>query len=295
MTLSSRPVKCHTFDMRLRSDTKTNMASPRLRLQKPKIPTILRCYGKFPDVHFCDTTEIFHHCVTLHPTVTDVQHIQFRRRNSTWTHLPRANTPLVHSFVTVCACIFDVMASLILLIHVVGAVFIFGPLAILPMTGLRALRGGEAGQIRGLAQSLNIFAWLSLIVALAGVAYVPLAPAQWHLSLTDGWLLWSIVLTIVAIVLSFIVVIPRMRSAADSIEIARESRAAGRPTTAPTNGTSAPGAVASTTAQISSTAAAALASAAPTNAKPAEYTAVASSSGIVSLLLLVVAILMVIH
>ena len=158
------------------------------------------------------------------------------------------------------------MATLVLIIHVVGAVFIFGPLAILPMTGLRALRRDRTEQIRGLAQSLNIFTWLSLVVALAGIVYVPLAPEQWHLSLSTGWVLWSIVLTAVAIALSFIVVIPRMKSAANIIEAAPGTRAG----------------------EESATSASA-------HTKPAEYSAIAASSGIVSLLLVVVAILMVIH
>ena len=145
------------------------------------------------------------------------------------------------------------MASLVLTLHVVGAVFVFGPLAVLPMTGLRAMRTGGSAQVRGLSHSLSIFAWLSLVVALAGIAYIPLAPERWHLSLTTGWVLWSIVLTAVAITLSLIVIIPQMNSAAATLEVAKKGT------------------------------------------RPREYAAVASSSGIVSMLLVVVAVIMVIH
>ena len=145
------------------------------------------------------------------------------------------------------------MASFLITIHVVGAVFIFGPLAMLPMTGLRALRQGNAEQVGSLANSVNIFAWLSLVVAFAGAVYVPFAPERWHLSMSTGWVLWSVVLTLVAIALSLIVVVPQMSKAARD------------------------------------------ATAEPGKGKPAGYAAVAASSGIVSLLLVVVAIIMVIH
>ena len=39
------------------------------------------------------------------------------------------------------------METLFAVLHVVSAVFIVGPMAILPMTAMRALRAGNAGQV----------------------------------------------------------------------------------------------------------------------------------------------------
>lgn len=98
------------------------------------------------------------------------------------------------------------MSSILLLLHVVTAVFIVGPMAIIPMTGLRALRSGNAGQVRTLAKSTAIFTWLSLITFVLGFGVA----GMWKLSMTTPWVLWSIILYAIAFLLTIFVVIPRM-------------------------------------------------------------------------------------
>lgn len=137
------------------------------------------------------------------------------------------------------------MSSILLLLHVVTAVFIVGPMAIIPMTGLRALRSGNAGQVRTLAKSTAIFTWLSLITFVLGFGVA----GMWKLSMTTPWVLWSIILYAIAFLLTIFVVIPRMQAAA---------RAAGG----------------------------------QEGDKPAGYGLIAATSGISSLLLLAVVVLM---
>ena len=48
------------------------------------------------------------------------------------------------------------MNELFNVLHVVTAVFIVGPLAILPMTALRALRSGNGAQVATLATSTSV-------------------------------------------------------------------------------------------------------------------------------------------
>ena len=99
-------------------------------------------------------------------------------------------------------------------LHVATAVFIVGPMAILPMTGLRSLRGGNAAQLRTLARSTALFTWLSLLTFVFGFGAMGMADPKFNLSFTTPWILWSIILYAIAFLLTIFVVVPRMTSAA---------------------------------------------------------------------------------
>jgi uncharacterized membrane protein len=117
------------------------------------------------------------------------------------------------------------MDTLISILHVATAVFIVGPMAILPMTGLRALRAGNAGQVRTLATSTMIFSWLSLVTFVLGFGAMAMAPKQYGLSFTTPWILWSVILYVIAFVLSVFVAVPQMKRAAAGMEAATEAGA----------------------------------------------------------------------
>jgi uncharacterized membrane protein len=106
------------------------------------------------------------------------------------------------------------MNTVLTVLHVVGAVFIVGPMAILPMTGLRALRAGNAAQVRVLATSTLVFSLLSLLVVVFGFGALGTADAKYHLSVTTPWVLWSLILYAIALILVLAVAVPGMRRAA---------------------------------------------------------------------------------
>nr|WP_274637768.1 DUF2269 family protein [Microbacterium bovistercoris] len=145
------------------------------------------------------------------------------------------------------------MDTVMSILHVASAVFIVGPMAIIPMTGLRTLRSGNAGQARSLAKSTVLFSWLSLLTFIFGFGAMGMAPKEYELSFTTPWILWSIIAYVIAFVLTVFVVVPQMNKAADQAEAAGADAAA----------------------------------------KPAGYGAIAGSSGIATLLLLVVVVLMI--
>ncbi len=117
------------------------------------------------------------------------------------------------------------MYTVISILHVATAVFIVGPMAILPMTGLRALRSGNASQVRTLAKSTMIFSWLSLVTFVLGFGAMGMAPKQYDLSFTTPWILWSIILYVIAFVLSAFIAVPQMNKAADRLEATPEGGA----------------------------------------------------------------------
>src|SRR4051794_10215804 len=90
------------------------------------------------------------------------------------------------------------MNTLLVTLHVVAAVFIVGPMAILPQTGLRAIRAGQGGMVEALARSTMIFSLISLAVAVLGFGALGTALKEDGLTLTTPWVLSSLVLYLVA-------------------------------------------------------------------------------------------------
>jgi uncharacterized membrane protein len=165
------------------------------------------------------------------------------------------------------------METVLNVLHVVAAVFIVGPMAILPMTGLRAIRAGEGGQVATLAKSARVFTLLSLVVVFFGFGVMGMAEKKDNLSFATPWILISIILYVIALVISLTLVVPGLRAAADRLQVTAAA--------APRNA-GAPG-----------HAAADLAGKEPGSERGKEYGRIAAGSGLVTLLLLVVVILMV--
>ena len=110
------------------------------------------------------------------------------------------------------------MDTVLTVLHVVAAVFLVGPMAILPMTALRALRAGEWSMVSTLAVSTRVFSLASLLVAVLGFGVVGTADKRFDLSVTTSWVLTSIILYVIALALSLAVVVPAMKRAAGELE-----------------------------------------------------------------------------
>jgi uncharacterized membrane protein len=108
--------------------------------------------------------------------------------------------------------------SWIIALHVIGSVFIIGPLAVLPMTGLRAIREGSSAQVRGLSRTVLVLGWLTVLVSAFGVVGFYVMNPEYRNKLGTAWLVWSVVLTLIALVLTLAVVVPQMNAAAKAIE-----------------------------------------------------------------------------
>ncbi|TFC93093.1 MULTISPECIES: DUF2269 family protein [Cryobacterium] len=146
------------------------------------------------------------------------------------------------------------MEPLLSTLHIVTGVFIVGPMAIMPMSAMRSMRAGEAGQVASIAKSTNIFTLLSLLVALLGFGALGFRD---NVSFASTWIWLSIVLYAASVAVSLFVVIPAMKSVS---EILAEQSAGGTRVA---------------------------------GVKVAGYSRVAMGSGIASLLLVVVVVLMV--
>ncbi len=113
------------------------------------------------------------------------------------------------------------MEELLSVLHVVGAVFIVGPMAILPMTAMRSVRAGQGAQVAVLAKSTYIFSLLSLVVALLGFGILGVADqagSDHPTSVSTPWVLISIILYVLAVGLTLLAVVPALRSAAEHLQ-----------------------------------------------------------------------------
>jgi uncharacterized membrane protein len=96
----------------------------------------------------------------------------------------------------------------VLVIHVVLAIFLIGPLVAAANQVARELRGGSAGTVRLLTRTVTIYGWASLLVGIVGFGLV-----RDRFSFSDGWLIASIVLFVVASVLVLALLVPTLRRA----------------------------------------------------------------------------------
>jgi uncharacterized membrane protein len=111
------------------------------------------------------------------------------------------------------------MEDLLAVLHVVGAVFIIGPMAILPMTAMRSVRAGQGAQVAVLAKSTFVFALLSLVVAVLGFGILGVADkSEDDTTVSTPWVLISIILYVLAVGLTLLAVVPALRSAAEHLQ-----------------------------------------------------------------------------
>lgn len=97
-------------------------------------------------------------------------------------------------------------------LHVLTAVFLVGPMAILPMVAMRDLRTGDGSQAAALGRSTNVFSLASLLVIVFGFGL--LGMSDYDLSITTPWILASLIVYVVALALTLAIVVPALRGAA---------------------------------------------------------------------------------
>ncbi len=173
------------------------------------------------------------------------------------------------------------MHTLLDVLHVVAAVFIIGPLAILPMSAMRAVRAGQGPAVASLARSTRIFGLASLLVVVFGFGVMATEDPKYQVEITTSWIWISIVAYLIALGITLFAVVPAMRSAASTLAAGAGSA---------TSGARAPGGGG---VSATSTPGAGTGSGVSAAATSADYRRIAMFSGIASLLLVLVVVLMV--
>lgn len=117
------------------------------------------------------------------------------------------------------------MDTVLSILHVVTSVFIVGPMAILPMTALRAVRAGQAGLVTTLTKSTTILSYASLLVVVFGFGVLGMADPKYNLSITTPWVLGSLILYAAALLVTLVIVVPKLREAAQHLHGGRANAA----------------------------------------------------------------------
>lgn len=91
-------------------------------------------------------------------------------------------------------------------------------MAILPMSGMRAMRARNGAQVTSIAKSTFLMSLLSLLVIVFGFGAMSMADDKHDLSVTTPWILWSIILYAVALALTLGLVVPALRKASAALQ-----------------------------------------------------------------------------
>lgn len=110
------------------------------------------------------------------------------------------------------------MHTLLDILHVLSAVFLIGPMAVLPMSAMRSVRAGDGRAVLTTARSTMVFSLASLLVVLFGFGVLGLADKKYHLSVATPWVLISIILYAIALALNVLAVVPALRSAGEHLQ-----------------------------------------------------------------------------
>lgn len=106
------------------------------------------------------------------------------------------------------------MSDLLEILHVAGAVFVVGPMVVLPMFALRAIRAGAGPQVRLLAGSSLGFGIAAIVVAVLGFGAMAMADADRGWSVTTPWILASVIAVAAACTVHLAVVVPALYGSA---------------------------------------------------------------------------------
>jgi hypothetical protein len=116
--------------------------------------------------------------------------------------------------------------GLVLSLHVLSAVFVVGPLGLATVTAPWLLRAGRDAlpALRGAVRATRGYSLASVVVA--GLGFVILHEGSFGSvrKISDGWILWSIVLWACAVVLGLTVVARGLAAAVEEIEAGRDGR-----------------------------------------------------------------------
>ncbi|WP_446665441.1 hypothetical protein [Flexivirga sp. B27] len=116
------------------------------------------------------------------------------------------------------------MLKLMLLLHLVTAIFAVGPLVHAVTTASRGLRRGDGDAVESSARMAKIYSIASVLVVVFGFGLMSQKRRGKELaSFGDTWIWLSLVLWAVAIVVTFVVIVPSLDRAAETLRAPSES------------------------------------------------------------------------
>ena len=108
--------------------------------------------------------------------------------------------------------------AVVLVLHLLTALFVIGPLAVAGVTSPRLARAGRADALRSAQRTTRLYALASLVVVLLGTAMIGLGDTGDAWEMSQLWVSASYALWILAVALTLGLVVPAQRSAVRALE-----------------------------------------------------------------------------
>lgn len=119
--------------------------------------------------------------------------------------------------------------AVVLVLHLLAALFVVGPLAVTAVTSPRLARAGNRDALHAASRTTRGYALASIVVVLLGTAMVGLGDPGRAWEFSQLWVSASYLLWIVAVALTLGLVVPAQRDAVQSLEAGADAGAtAGR-------------------------------------------------------------------
>ncbi|MFC6707794.1 DUF2269 family protein [Flexivirga alba] len=120
------------------------------------------------------------------------------------------------------------MLKLLLLLHLLTAIFAIGPLVHAVTTASRGLRQADASALTASARMAKIYSIASVLVVIFGFGLMSQKRRGKELgSFGDTWIWLSVLLWVVAVAVTFVVIVPTLERAADTVRTGGSSSETG--------------------------------------------------------------------
>ena len=113
--------------------------------------------------------------------------------------------------------------AVVLVLHLLAALFVVGPLAVAAVTSPRLARAGRLDALRAAQRTTRLYALASVVVVLLGSAMVGLGETGDAWSFGQLWVSASYVLWVVAVALTLAVVVPAQEAAVEALEAGQDA------------------------------------------------------------------------
>ena len=114
--------------------------------------------------------------------------------------------------------------AVVLVLHLLTALFVVGPLAVAGVTSARMVRDGRVDALRSAARTTRYYALASVVVVLLGSAMVGLGDTGDAWEMSQLWVSASYALWIVAVALTLGLVAPAQQSAVHALEDGEDAK-----------------------------------------------------------------------
>lgn len=113
--------------------------------------------------------------------------------------------------------------AVVLVLHLLAAVFVVGPLAVAAVTSPRLARAGRLDALRSAHRTTRVYAIASVVVVLLGSAMVGLGDTGSAWTFGQLWVSASYALWVVAVGLTLALVVPAQEAAVEALEAGQDA------------------------------------------------------------------------